>query len=328
MDQGGPSRFVPKLAVGANPFAWLRHLYYRWGLMLFCQAAGLDASLRGARWAGTFLHKNVPLFRDEIRRTFEQAFCRTHDPQDIEKFARAYVLEFGHIFVETEFIARAIRRRTCSRYVRCVDLEPLIAAVQSGRGVVGASSYFGNHQVGMTVVGYLLGGRVGGIVSPRQYATQQRWMAHVARSRLARLYPRGAAVTSSLEALRDGRLLLIISGHVSQAKAAIQTEFLGRTQAVYPTPATLAWRSGCPIAVLTCCRLDEPFRFELRLRDWIEPPRSGPRRDWIRNTTIRVLRDLEAAIQEHPAQYAWTRQHLIAGRDDAYARRPSDGRLT
>jgi len=65
MRQGGPSRFVPELAVGANPFAWLRHLYYRWGLMLFCQTAGLDASLRGARWAGSFLHKNVPLFRDE-----------------------------------------------------------------------------------------------------------------------------------------------------------------------------------------------------------------------------------------------------------------------
>jgi len=46
MRQVGPSHFVPELAVAANPFAWLRHLYYRWGLMLFCQAVGLDASLR------------------------------------------------------------------------------------------------------------------------------------------------------------------------------------------------------------------------------------------------------------------------------------------
>jgi len=51
MRQGDPSRFVPELAVAANPFAWLRHLYYRWGLMLFCRTAGLGASLRGARRA-------------------------------------------------------------------------------------------------------------------------------------------------------------------------------------------------------------------------------------------------------------------------------------
>jgi lauroyl/myristoyl acyltransferase len=316
MRRGDPSRFVPELAVAANPFAWLRHLYYRWGLMLFCQAMGLDASLRGARRAGRFLHKNVPFFRNEIRRTFQKALGRTHDPQAIEAIARAHVLEFTHVFVETEFIARAIRRGTWPRYIRCVDLEPLIAAVQSGRGVVGASSYLGNHQVGMTVLGYLLGGQVAGIVSPRQYATQQRWMAHIVRTRLARLYPRGAAITGSLQALRDGHLLLIISEHVSRAKAAIQTEFLGRTQPVYPTPATLAWRSGCPIAVLTCHRLDERFRFELRLRDWIEPPRSGSRRDWIREATVRVMRRLDDAIREHPSQYAWTRQHLIAGRDE------------
>jgi lauroyl/myristoyl acyltransferase len=135
------------------------------------------------------------------------------------------------------------------------------------------------------------------------------------RQRLAVLYPRKEAIRASVRALRSGRLVLIIGEHVSQSRASVTAEFLGRKQMTYSTAAAMAWRTRCPVAVLLCHRLREPFRFEGRLWDWIEPDPTQDRRAWIRTTTTRILRKIDTAVREHPEQYAWLRQHLLTGRD-------------
>jgi len=305
--------FAPGLVIEQNPMIRLRDLYCRWVLLLAAQIAGFAVAADVARRSGRFLWNNVPLFRYGVTKTIAEALGTTHSPEQIEVIARTHAETFRLSLLETEFVHRKLNASNWRKHVRFVGFEPVFKRVRSGRGVMAPATYLGCHQVGMTALGWCLHGRVAAIVSPFQYSTQQRWMAWVARRRLAALYPAGDAISRSLQALRQGRLLVMISEHVRTGSTAIHANFLGKEQGFHPTAAMLAWRSRCPIAVIACRRLDEPYRFELRVYDWIEPPASG-RKDWIHDTTFRVVRVLDAIVREHPDQFTWLRQHLLAGR--------------
>lgn len=176
-----------------------------------------------------------------------------------------------------------------------------------------AGTYFGSHQVGVTALGLLLNGHIACIVSPLQHSTQRRWMEGLVRRRLALLLPVGKAVSGALQALRNGHLVLMISEHERHSSSAIVEKFAGRRQRFHPTPAVLAWRAKCPIAVVTCRRLPGAYRFEARCHDWIEAP-TGKRKSWILQAAARIVRALDQAVCEDPAQFTWLRQHLVVGR--------------
>ncbi len=306
------SPFIPRTYVSATPPSLINLVYYRWGLMLAAHTVDFATAARVARRAGEFLWKNVPFLYEGIRGTIASALQSTHDPDQIETIAREFATNTLLGFLEAEFIHRKLTRGTWRRHVRCKNVERLAGTVRAGRGVVGVGGYFGNHQMGVTAFGHLLSGKVAGIVSPLQYTTQQRWMAGMVRGGLARLYPAGDAIHNAFQALRDGRLVLIMGEHVSSKRNAVEATFLGAPHRFYPSAALMAWRARCPLAVVTCHRLDEPFQFELGVRDWIEPLERGGKA-WIRQATIRVARSLEASILERPAQYAWVNRHLLAG---------------
>jgi lauroyl/myristoyl acyltransferase len=304
--------FVPRAYLGKHPVDFVRSAYYQYGLVTAAHVLGFEPTARIARRAGRFLWKHIPLMNRGIQDTVAAALAETRSPEEIDEIACRFTTDFWLFFLETEFIHRKITRNTWPRYVRTHNADRLIEAVRGGRGVVGVSAYFGNHQVGMTALGCMLDGKVAGIVSPLQFMTQQRWMAGLVRRRLARLYPRGDAMNNSIRALRDGSLILLIAEHLSKGRHAVEVEYLGAVQPFHPSAALLAWRTRSPLAVVTCCRLDEPFRFELAVRDWIEPPSNGGRQ-WVRDATVRAIRALDQAIRERPAQYAWSGRQLLAG---------------
>lgn len=306
--------FVPARIPISSLAQLARDAYYRYGMMLVAQVVGVEAALMVARRSGRFLWKNIPLFRDGVRKVIAEAFGGTHSEKQIADIARAHAEEFRLSFIETEFIHRKLYASTWRNYVRMVGFEPVARRMRAGGGVMAAGTYFGCHQVGMTTLGLWLGGRVAGIVSPLQFSTQRRWMEGLVRRRLANLYPAGDAIHASVRALRAGNLLLMISEHERAGVGAVTAEFLGKKQGFHPTPALLSWRTRCPIAVVSCRRLSKPFKFELRLHDWIEPPKSG-RREWVEQTTLRIVRTLDAVVREHPEQFTWLRQHLVVGRN-------------
>ena len=309
---GRATSFVPKQLLGPDIWGVQRALYYRWGLMLAAHTLGFETAARGARAAGQFLWNNIPLVHSGIRDTIAVALGETHGRAEIDAIARRYAIEMSLNYLETDFVHRKISAGNWRTQVRCCDMDRLADAVRSGTGVVAASAYFGNHQVGMTAFGLMLGSKVAGIVSPLQHPVQQRWMAGMVRRRLAKLYPQGDAMHNAMRALGDGNLVLIIGEHLSQSRSAVEVTFLGKLQRFYPSAALLAWRKKCPLAVVTCHRLEAPFRFELRVREWLEP--SGRRRyDWVREATVRAMTSLDAAIRERPEQYAWAHRHLLAG---------------
>ncbi len=305
---------IPRLLVRPGLCNKLRALQYRWILMLTAQVVGFRTAVRVARLAGRFLSNNIPLLSTEVRETIAAALPTTHTSNEINAITQKYATDVWINFIETEYVHRLMSAATVEQVVRCgPGVDRLVETIRAGRGVVGAGAYFGNHQVGMTALGLLLKGRVSGIISPVQHSTQQRWMAGMVRRKLARLVPRGDAMSGTALALRAGYLALIISEYSSNRRNAIEVEFLGKRHRFHPSAALLAWRTRSPLAVLTCHRLDDEFRFEMRVREWLEPPARGGR-EWSREATVRVISSLESAIVERPDQYAWMHRHVLAGR--------------
>ena len=281
--------------------------------MLTAQVVGFRIAARLARLTGRLLSNNLPLLSTEVRETIAAALQATHASDEIDAITRRYATDVWVNFIETEYAHRLISVATVEKTVRCGEgVDRLIETIRAGRGVVGAGAYFGNHQVGMTAIGLLLNGRVSGIISPMQHSTQQRWMAGMVRRKLARLFPRGDAMRSAAMALRAGHLALIISEHSSKRRNAVEVEFLGKKHRFHPSAALLACRTHSPLVVLTCHRIESEFRFEMRVREWLEPPARGGR-EWSRAATVRVISSLESAIRERPDQYAWMHRHMLAG---------------
>jgi lauroyl/myristoyl acyltransferase len=297
--------FSPRLAPPAGIAGRIRSLYQRWGILCGLHAIGFDAAARLAERAGEMLWRRAPAFSEPLRARIVGGLGEG-DPQRLDAIGRAAAVHMCLNIVETEFTFRMIAASTFARRVRMVGVEPIIDALRRGRGVVAPGAYLGNHQAAVTAVAHLLRGNVAGIVTPRQYATQHRWMRGMAMRRLARFHSSAGAVRGSLRALRQGRLLTLIVEHPSRSRAAVRTRFLGRERAFHPTAALLARRARCPIAVVTCTRVS-PMRFELRMHDWIEPP-STPAHDWIDATTRRIMATLDAEIRRTPGQYAWLRR--------------------
>jgi len=299
--------FVPQLTRLRRPTERLSRFYFRWAVLCAAHAIGFNTSRRVARWLAGFLYDHIPMVREQVYRPIKAGFGDTLSETGLEHLARTCVEHSLYGFLETEFIDRSIRPRTWRRHVRVIGVEPLIAAVRAGRGVVVAGVDLGNNDVGMTVAAHASGGRIAIIVTPVQSAVHQRWMAGLVRRRLAALYPRRGALAESRRALEQGRVLFVIANPPDPSGRGVATSFLGRTMPYYPTAAVLAARTCSPLAVITSVRLDEPFQFELRVRDWVEPPPEASLK-WVHETTRRVLCCLESAVREHPEQYLWFRQ--------------------
>ncbi len=308
---GAAEWFSPDLAQPMGIGGRLRSAYHRWAVPCAMHAMGFAAAARlGARLGG-----RDPAFSAVLRPRIREALSNA-DEQRLDGIIREAAIHMYLNIVETEFIFRMISASTFERRVRIEGFEPIVESLRRGRGVVAAGAYLGNHQAGVTAAAHLLRGNVAAIVTPRQFATQYRWMRGMAVRRLAHFQSSAGAVRGSLRFLRQGRLLTMIAEHPSRSRAAVRMPFLGAERAFHPTPALLARRAHCPIAVVACTRV-EPMRFELRVIDWIEPPPGGPRRPagaaadsahhWIDGATRRMMASLENAIRRTPGQYAWLR---------------------
>ena len=312
-----PSRlkpFIPSRIPLRSRVAILHAGYYRFGLMFLAQVIGYEAAQRLVRFTGDFLWERIGLFRGGMIKAITTGLGEGYTAQEIEAIAHEYAKCWRMPFLEAEFAHRKLNRKNLNRHVRFVGFERLLKRLGEGKGVMAAGTYFGSHQIGVTALGLLTGGRVAGIVSPYQFSTQRRWMAGLVRRRLADLYPAGEAIDGSLKALNEGCVVTIVSEHERRGRSAVVTRFMGKQQSFHPTAAMLAWRARCPIAVLSCRRLDDAFHFELGCHDWIEVP-TDRRKQWVHETTLRIVNTLESVVRADPAQFAWLRQHFLIGQD-------------
>lgn len=188
-----------------------------------------------------------------------------------------------------------------------LNLEPLRAALNRGRGTILLTAHLGNWEV--------LGARlaqefsVSAIVRPLSNATLQQSMSDVRRAAGLSLISKHAAARPSLKALRRGELLCILPDRHAGDEGALLPLF-GRCTRFETAPARLAIMSGAPIVPVWGVRR-QPWlsdgRIQVKIGQAFEVPSTsrGQRPSAVIEGTRQVMASLEQIVRAHPDQWSW-----------------------
>lgn len=182
--------------------------------------------------------------------------------------------------------------------VEVQGLQHLKAARTQGRGVLMLTAHFPHVDLGTRLLGEVLGEplscmvrRVGGSCGERMMeAGRRRVSAHVIGKK---------DVRGLLRVLSRGGMVAYLADQNFTYNSAF-VPFFGVPAATLTTTLDLARRAGVAIVPYWCQRLDDG-RYRVRIdAPWDEASGTDPV-----VFAARYMRELEAVVRQHPAQYLW-----------------------
>ncbi len=234
-------------------------------------------------------------------RNMRLAFGEGLDAAGRRRLAWRYALHVAFLVVEVLRLPlltpRRVRRRIDAR-----ELEPVLARLRAGRGVICATGHLGNWEV-LGVAAAALTDPVVSLVRPCPEPGLQRWL-------VSRRSHTGQQILSKFGGLWPLRKVLQRGGAVgvnmdeNVRRGGVFVPFCGVPAATNPTAFHLQRVTGAPIAVMTCERTGVE-RFAVRVWDVIERPEGLPPEEALPQVTAAVARGFERALAEAPEQWLW-----------------------
>lgn len=170
-----------------------------------------------------------------------------------------------------------------------------------GKGAIFVSGHIGNWEW----LGALIAARgfpFTFIVEQQSNRLVERWMDRMRTRPGVDIYSRANAAKGTLQALKNNRLVAILSDQ-DAGKAGVFVPFFGKLASTPRGPALFHLRTGATLLYGSCCR--ENGKFHLKLEEIvIQEPTGNRERDETEIMTAITSR-LESDIRQHPEQYMW-----------------------
>jgi KDO2-lipid IV(A) lauroyltransferase len=256
---------------------------------------------RALRWPGAGLGWFVgSLLR--VRRAHVDEAMRAASIVDVRGEARAMYRSLGTSAMELLYMARRGGEATAHAAFDPASEARWRAALGRGRGVVLAASHTGNwdlaacrlaRDVELLVVTKRLSVR----------ALDAFWQSTRAARGVTLADARGALARARAVLGRNGAVAMMIDQVPSQARHAIEAEFLGRRALVDRAPAALAAACRVPL-VVAASRREADGRHVLVVLGVIEPP-ARPSRRWVQEATVTATDRLAEFVRARPGQWLW-----------------------
>lgn len=126
-----------------------------------------------------------------------------------------------------------------------------------------------------------------------------------------RMCDKRGALKQLLGALRScGAVAMLSDQHAGHLEGVVTT-FFGHPACTHASPASLHLKTGAPLVLGVCRRIDDTPRFEIILRGpyTIEP--SGDKAADIQKLTQMFTTDIEKLISECPEQWLWPHRRWL-----------------
>lgn len=178
--------------------------------------------------------------------------------------------------------------------------EAFFEAARTGRGAILATAHFGSWEL----LGDLLlrrGVPISAVVRPLSGALNRRIVASRVRAGMHLIHPRGA-ILSVIRALREGRVVAVLSDQSVPAEGGHFVPFFGRQASTAPTLSVAARRTGVPVFVGAARRVDHRIEFFCQQ---VPVRRTGNQREDIHTHLAEVTAAIEAFIRAQPEQWLW-----------------------
>ncbi|WDS37702.1 lysophospholipid acyltransferase family protein [Pseudoxanthomonas sp.] len=177
-------------------------------------------------------------------------------------------------------------------------LEHLQAAREHGRGVLLLTAHFPHLDLGARLLGEVLGEPLNGMVRRLGGNCGERMMQEGRRAAFATVIGK-KDVRGLLRVLSRGGMVVYLADQNFTYNSAF-VPFFGVQAATLTTTLELAHRAGVAIVPHWCQRLEDG-RYRVRFdAPWDEASGTDPVA-----FAARYMRELEAVIRQHPAQYLW-----------------------
>ncbi len=266
----------------------LRVIPERWAL-------GLGAGL------GWFAGVVLGIRRGVVRRHLRQAFP-TREAGWRRRTLGASFRHLGRESVAT-FLMGRMDRDEILRRTEVEGLEAMEAALEEEKGVILVTGHFGNWEMG----GAALAAREIPLDVVAQRQRNPLFDADITRTREKlgmRVVPRDKAPRQVLRALRMGRVVALVADQNAR-RSELFVDFFGKKAATARGAAIFALRTGSPIFLGGCRRLDGPIaRYGVTLSRVEFTPTGDQEEDVLRLTETHT-RYLERVIRSSPEQYFW-----------------------
>jgi KDO2-lipid IV(A) lauroyltransferase len=185
--------------------------------------------------------------------------------------------------------------------IRIRGARHLDEALALGRGVIVVTFHFGNWELaGAYLAG--LGYPVSVVVQRIHNPFLDRMVADARTDAGMRTIPRGAAVRGAVRALKENRVVGILSDQDAR-EGGVFVPFFDRPASTPRGPAVLSLRRDAPAVTALMVR-GERGSFELRIEP-IEFERAGNLEEDVERFTAAYTARLEAYVRRHPEQWLW-----------------------
>ncbi len=278
----------------------MRHVYLRRIVAPLCGALGFEATHFLARKLAARVRELDPPGRRRAAGRIASAIPGASVTR-VESLVEQLYDHQGRFWAEALFARRLLRDRSWRRFVDVRDEDAL--RFHAASGCILTTAYFGNPAVAALALGQILR-PVYVIVDVFREPTLRGWQRELYSHPWIRPIERRDASAVVPSILRGGGAVLMIAEHERKRGRAVEVDFLGSRLRCYPTLGRLSRWFDVPVAVVTCRRLETPFRFELNLHDTFRF-RSGGQDE--AEIVAGVMATLENAILgSDPGQYLWS----------------------
>src|SRR5690606_23609785 len=220
--------------------------------------------------------------------------------QRIHQVARAAYVNMAHAALDGMMASTLRDEEAQEMLLDGPGAAAFFEAARSGGGAILATAHFGSWEL----LGDLLlrrGVPISAVVRPLSGALNRRIVASRVRAGMHLIHPRGA-IQSVIRALREGRVVAVLSDQSVPAEGGHFIPFFGRPASTAPTLSVAARRTGVPVFVGAARRVDHRIEF---FCEQVPIRKTAHQREDVINHLTEVTAALEAFIRAQPEQWLW-----------------------
>lgn len=262
---------------------------------------GVRAASRVAGTIGTWGYWPLGIRRGVVERQIAAAFP-DFDPATVARVARESYRNLGRVTVEATLLSRTGPDSVLAVFEASPAFALLDKARAVGKGVILVSGHVGNWEL---AAAYMAARKVPidaiarGMANPLADAYFRR-----TRERLGvNIMHDSEAVRRVPRALRDGRVIGVLSDQATVGLASTFVPFFGRPAKTPRGGAVFALRGDVPVLFVAALR--QPSGLYRFVASEIPITHSGDRERDVDDIILRFSQTLERVVTEYPEQYFW-----------------------
>ncbi|MEJ2647748.1 MAG: lysophospholipid acyltransferase family protein [Sedimentisphaerales bacterium] len=271
-------------------------------LVVFLSFFDIKTNLNTACLLGRLLWKHYHRGRKRALDNLRASF-----PEKDEKWIwQTGQRSFEHIVMlamDVLFTPRLTRKHNWSDYAMCKGAERTKWMMHVKRGLIMLTGHYGNFEI----IGYMMGlfgFNIYGVARPLDNKFISDYLYGVRKRHGQQILDKKGAAKYMEQILASGATLCFIADQDAGRKG-IFVDFFGRKASTYKSIGLIALACNVPIVVGCSRRIDNLFKFEMKVNRIIMPEEWADKDKQLEWITAEYTKAIEDFIREDPTQYWW-----------------------